>query len=111
MPFPDAEHAVVTQEKLRDYLLNPIHPVGGPKATWFASLGDTLENWEELRNDLLLVAKSCDDFVPKASPFGVKYDTQGKIGREGYRPATVLVVWIVEENSPPRLVTAYPGNR
>ena len=66
---------------------------------------------DTLPDDLLLVAQSCDDFVPKASPFGVKYETQGKIGREGCRPATVLVVWIVEENAPPRLVTAYPGNR
>ncbi|MEO2032054.1 MAG: DUF6883 domain-containing protein [Planctomycetaceae bacterium] len=48
MPFPDAEHAIVTGEKVRDYLLNPNHPVGGPKATWFASLGYTTDNWQEL---------------------------------------------------------------
>ena len=97
MPFPDAEHAVVAKEKLLDYLLNPNHPVGGPKAAWFASLGYTSANWEGLRNDLLHVAESCNDFVPKASPFGVKYETEGKIGCEGYRLATVLVVWIVEK--------------
>ena len=34
MPFPDADRALVTEEKVRDYLLNPNHPVGGPKATW-----------------------------------------------------------------------------
>ena len=111
MPFPDAEHAIVTREKLCDYLLNPAHPVGGPKAAWFASIGYTLQSWEHLRDDLLRVARSCNEFVPKSSPYGVKYETEGEIGCDGYRPAIVLAVWIVEEKSPPRLVTAYPGNR
>lgn len=83
MPFPDAEHAIVTQEKLCGYLLNRAHPVGGPKAAWFASIGYTLQNWEQLRDGLLRVARSCDDFVPKSSPFGVKYQTVGEIACEG----------------------------
>ncbi len=28
--FPDSEHAMVTEEKVCDYLLNANHPVGGP---------------------------------------------------------------------------------
>ena len=110
MPFPDAEHAIVTQEKLCDYLLNAAHPVGGPKAAWFASIGYTPQNWEQLRDDLLRIARSCEGFLTKSSPFGVKYETEGEIGGEGYRPATVLAVWIVEENSLLRLITAYPGD-
>ena len=35
MSFPDAEHVVIAEEKIRDYLLNLSHPVGGPKAVWF----------------------------------------------------------------------------
>jgi hypothetical protein len=93
-----------------DYLLNPSHPVGGPKAAWFASIGYTLQNWQQLRDDLLRVATTCDDFVAKSSAYGVKYETQGEIGCVGYRPAVVLAVWIVEENSPPRLITAHPGD-
>ncbi len=109
MSFPDAEHAVVTQEKVCDYLLNLAHPVGGPKALWFASLGYSLENWRHLANDLHRVAKNCDDFVAKPSSYGVKYEAVGTIECSGYRPAVVVTVWIVEENRPPRLVTAYPG--
>jgi hypothetical protein len=111
MPFPDAEHSIVTQEKLCDYLLNPAHPVGGTKAAWFASIGYTQQNWEQLRSDLLRVANSCENFVPKSSPFGVKYETDGEIGCSGYRPAIIVAVWIVEENLAPRLVTAYPGKK
>ena len=111
MPFPDAEHAIITQEKLCDYLLNPAHPVGGPKAVWFASVEyNTMHNWEQLRADLLRIAVDCQNFIPKSSPFGVKYEIRGEIACGGCRPVMVLAVWIVEGNSPPRLVTAFPGN-
>ncbi len=110
MAFPDAENALVTEDKLCDYLLNPSHPVGGPKSAWFATLGYTRENWLELRDDLLAIAAACGDFVAKPSPYGVKYETRGDLGTEGHRPGMVVAVWIVEENSSPRLVTAYPGN-
>ena len=109
MPFPDAEHAVVAEEKVRDYLLNPNHPVGGPKTKWFASLGYTIDNWQDLVNDLWRLAVTVDDFVAKPSAFGVKYEVLGQIGRPGHRPAAVLTVWIVEGNAAPRLITAYPG--
>ena len=109
MPFPDAEHAIVTEVKVRDYLLNPNHPVGGPKATWFASIGYTIDNWQDLADDLLRLARTVDDFVAKPSSFGVKYKVPGRIGRPGHCPADIITVWIVEENSLPRLITAYPG--
>jgi hypothetical protein len=108
MPFPDAEHAIVAKEKICEYLLNPSHPVGGSKAVWFASIGYTLDNWRELADDLLQLARTSDDFIAKPSPFGVKYEVSGQVGRSGHRQAVVLSVWIVEEDASPRLVTAYP---
>ena len=103
------ERAIVAEEKIRHYLLNPTHPVGGPKAVWFASIGYTPDNWRDLSVDLLHVARTSDDFIAKTSPFGVKYGVSGEIGRPGHRPAVVVSVWIVEEDALPRLVTAYPG--
>ncbi len=108
MSFPDADRAIVAQEKVCDYLLNTNHPVGGSKAAWFASVGYSLDRWQELASDLLRVAISNDDFLAKPSPFGVKYEVTGTVGCSGFRPATVVTVWIVEGNNPPRLVTAYP---
>ena len=80
MPIPDSERAVVEDEKVRDYLLNLDHLDGGSKAVWFHSLG----------------------YV------GVKYKSMGHVGRPDRRPGLVLTVWIVEDDDPPRLVTAYP---
>ena len=111
MAFPDAQNAIVAREKVCEYLLNLSHPVGGPKAAWFATLGYSLENSEQLQFDLLAIAGNCENFVSKPSPYGVKYETTGLIGCEGHRPGIVVVVWIVEENLPPRLVTAYPGTK
>ncbi len=109
MPFPLAEHASVAEEKIRDYLLNLAHPVGGSKAAWFASIGYTTENWQDLAEALLEVARTSEEYVAEPSPFGVKYKVSGTIGSAGHRPALVESVWIAEEGKYPRLVTAYPG--
>jgi hypothetical protein len=109
MPFADAERAVVTEGKVRDYLLNPNHPVGGPKAAWLSSIGYCSGNWRDLVDDLRMLAQSVDEFVAKRSRFGVKYEVAGRIGRPGHRPADVITVWIVEGNSSPRLIIAFPG--
>jgi hypothetical protein len=110
MPVPDSERAVVTREKVHDYLLNAEHPDGGSKAIWFGSLGYERENWQVLADDLLKIARTCDDFTTETSPFGVKYKCRGEIGQPGHRPGRIFAVWIVEPGEPPRLVTAYPDD-
>lgn len=108
MTIPDAEHAIAPEEKVRGYLLNLDHPDGGPKAVWFYTLGYTAEHWQELADDLLVIARDCETFDTEITRFGIKYKAIGTIGLPGRRPGTVLTVWIVEDDDPPRLVTAYP---
>ena len=108
MPIPDANRAVVEDEKVRDYLLNLAHPDGGSKAIWFHSLGYVRDEWNQLAADLLAIARNCTTFDTETTGFGVKYKAMGTVGRPDYRPGVVLTVWIVEDNDPPRLVTAYP---
>jgi hypothetical protein len=108
MPIPNATEATAATEKVRDSLLNPEHPDGGSKAAWFHSLGYARDRWHELAMDLLSLAATCEQFATVRTPFGVKYVVKGRIGRGSRRSANVLVVWIVEADRPPRLVTAYP---
>ena len=108
MPIPDAERAVIAAEKARDYLLNLEHPDGGPKAVWFHALGYARDEWQLLADDLTAIARDCDDFDTETTPFGIKYKAAGLVGRPNHRPGNVLTVWIVEDDDPPRLVTAYP---
>lgn len=108
MPIPDAERATVNREKVCDYLLNLDHPDGGSKAIWFCALGYHQVEWETLARDLLEIAKTCRQFKTEHSPHGVKYIAEGTITRPNKRPVRVLTVWIVEQDSPPRLVATYP---
>lgn len=108
MPIPDAERAIVAVEKVRDYLLNLEHPEGGSKAVWFHTLGYRRDQWHLLADDLLAIARDCGEFDTETTRFGIKYKVSGLVGRPNYRPGTVRTVWIVEDDNPPRLVTAYP---
>ena len=108
MPIPNANEATAATEKVRDYLLNPEHTDGGSKAAWFQSLGYARDSWEELASDLLALATTCDQVATVRTPFGLKYVVKGQIGRKSHRSESVLAVWIVEADRPPRLVTAYP---
>lgn len=108
MPIPNADQAIAGAEKVRDYLLNHEHPDGGSKAVWFHSLGYERGEWRLLAEDLLAIARGCDDFDAETTRFGIKFKAAGKLGRPNHRPGKVLTVWIVEDDDPPRLVTAYP---
>ena len=108
MRIPDASRAVVEDTKVRDYLLNLGHPDGGSKAVWFHSLGYNRDECHYLSADLLAIARDCTDFDTETSRFGVKYKAVGPVGRPDHRPGLVLTVWIVDDDDPPRLVTAYP---
>ena len=110
MPIPDSDRAIVTPEKVRDYLLNLDHPDGGSKALWFHSLGYAQIEWRILADDLLGIARECLDFDTESSPYGVKYKARGYLGRPDRKPGTAMTVWIVEDNAPPRLVTAFPDD-
>ena len=41
MKLPNAAHAIVPERKVTLYLLNPAHPIGGSKATFFLHFGFT----------------------------------------------------------------------
>jgi len=53
MKLPNADQAVVPQEKLTEYLLSDTHTDGSPKANFFRSFGFTVTNWQELARALL----------------------------------------------------------
>jgi len=72
MKIPDGERAVVDAEKVRDYLLSPVHPVGKLKAAFFGALGYTHESWADLQRDLAVIASLDAAFVGRPSPFGTK---------------------------------------
>lgn len=52
MKLPNADRAVISESKLRDYLRSRDHPVGRFKAQFFARLGYLEENGKLLAADI-----------------------------------------------------------
>ena len=58
MKLPGADKAIVSREKIADYLLNPAHPDNGGKADFFTQLGFQRNEWELLATALKVLAGS-----------------------------------------------------
>ena len=96
MKLPYPHRAVVEIEKLRDYSLNPNHPVGKHKARVFkASLGLTMQNAAWLRERALEMAVTGEAVLGRSSVFGQKYVIDAVITHQGMS-ALVRFCWIME---------------
>ena len=111
MRLPDARDAIVEQEKICDYLLDPAHPDNGGKAAFFLSHGFSREEWFALATAFLGLAMVAEVTRNLESQHGRKYLLDGRIETPDGKVAMVRTVWIVDHGrGPPRLVTAYPHN-
>ena len=109
MQLPYLDRAQISPAKVRDYLLNPEHAVGRPKARFFTSLGFTRESWASLHAALLAHAAVGEAQVLTPGPFGQKYLIRGNILGPNGVSAPVVAVWILPDlETGPRFVTAYP---
>jgi hypothetical protein len=108
MQLPNSHKAIVEIEKLRDYSLNPNHPVGQHKARVFrAALGIKLNDAEWLCERALKIASTDDAQRSAPSVFGDKYVIDSVIEREG-KSAIVRFSWIIEYGTDfPRLTSCY----
>lgn len=110
--LPNAEHAVIEDAKVRDYLLSESHPVGRFKAAFFTAMGFRSDRWQELQSALREHARQHEARPGEWSEYGTKYEVTGVLAGPEGRTATVLVAWIVPtgENAP-RLITVQPARR
>ena len=109
MKLPNAEHAIVEERKLRDYVLSRIHPIGRFKAGFFASLGFSAENWADLASELKSLALEGQASPAPPTSYGQKFVVFGTLIGTSGQSADVVTVWIVlKDDDTPRLVTVYP---
>jgi len=108
--LPDAEHAEIRPEKLRDYALNPGHPTGKDKAAMFSNiLAIGREDWEHLADQLI-------QGLDRGEVERVRVNLDGTVLYHVHSPvvglngivATVLSAWLVRPDAPPTLTTTYP---
>ena len=110
MRLPNPDEAVISREKLREYLLSTVHSVGRHKAVFFNALGYRADEWETLANDLLAFAAGEAQAVGETE-FGTKYEIRGEITGPAGRSAAIVTAWIVLKGEEvARFVSAYPGD-
>lgn len=110
MRLPKADEAVIPIEKLRDYLLSPQHPIGRFKATFFAGLGYTADDWAKLEADLRSQHLLLDAEEGEGSTYGRKFVISGPLTGPSGSTAMLVSVWVIHSGEElPRFVTAYPG--
>ena len=106
--LPQAEAASVTDEKIRDYLLDQHHPQNGGKSNYFRAFGFDREAWTVLRSALCRHPVDNDVIGIERSQYGAKYVVRCHLDTPDGRNPCVTTIWIVLDNQGPRLVTAYP---
>jgi hypothetical protein len=109
--MPRAADAIVEEDKLGGYLLNPDHRDGGPKARWFKAVlaieaPDAKHLSAQLRQGLLEAGRV--ERV-RSTAYGVHYNVVTPV--RGLNGVTALVRsgWELAPGKPPRLLTAVPG--
>ena len=106
--LPNGEEAIVEDRKLRDYVLNILHPVGRHHAALFRDLlGIGATNSDVLRSALVEAASTESVTREAKTPFGTKYEMTFEVTGPKGRKA-VRAVWILDDGKLiPRLVTCF----
>jgi hypothetical protein len=109
-----AVDALIDDEKLVGYALNPEHSGGGAdKARWFhAALGIDQADWSYLAAQLKLGLEKAPEIGNlRSTEYGLRYEVRTTVlGLNGVR-AVVVSVWQVESGRPPKFITVFPGRR
>jgi hypothetical protein len=109
MKLPNADQAGISQTKITDYLLSPVHTRGRHKAKFFESFGFDRQNWIEMADALKLHARLNDVARVEASRFGSRYVIEGPIESPDGRCPRVRAIWFISRGATaPYFVTAYP---
>jgi len=107
-----AQHAIIPQEKLCDYLLSKTHPDGRGKAEYLARLGYFQAQWARLEEDLRVQHLSREAEPTGQSRYGQKYEILGPLTGPNGTAAWVRTIWIIlSGETQPRLVTLIPEER
>lgn len=109
MKLPNSKKAFVSKEKLLNYILSEIHPVGKFKAKFFRNLGFNETNIRLLEKTLIKLAQAEEINEVITSPYGTKYVVDGKINAPNRKGVGIRTIWIIEKgNQLPKFVTVYP---
>jgi uncharacterized protein DUF6883 len=109
MKLPKADQATVPEQKITLYLLNPAHPVGGGKASFFLRFGFTQAGWKRLAEALLQHVRENEVVETEQTRYGQRYAVDGPLVAPDGTRLNVRSAWFIDADSnAPRFVTAHP---
>jgi hypothetical protein len=97
MKLPNARLAIVEDDKVVSYLLNPAHRFGGSKARFFADFGFRLDDWEALARALREHGRRNEAAAERETGFGPRYEVDGPLNTPDGRRPRVRTVWQLDE--------------
>ena len=98
LALPCVDTATAADEKFTGYLFNPDKHDGYSKGVAFTSrLGYNINNWEELRSEILQQAKLYSATKQQTDEYGTRYEQRVILyGKKG-KPANVIIGWTHKE--------------
>jgi hypothetical protein len=72
--IPNAEQAIIAEDKIRDYLLNPNHRRGASKAKLLLSMGYSAANWQLLEAHIRSQHLAADLDREADTDYGPRYE-------------------------------------
>ncbi|MBV9995467.1 MAG: hypothetical protein JO127_09655 [Caulobacteraceae bacterium] len=107
--LPDPHLLRIDDSKVTEYLLNITHAKGGAKASFFLSVGFSLDKIEEFKAALREHAAQNKIAKVEPHPYGQKSVVDCSLATPSGAKPCVRVVWNDHaDGAPPRLITAHP---
>ena len=109
MKIPNADKAIIGEDKLREYLLNVRHQRGGPKARLLVSRGYRPDQWQRLEQDIRAQHLTAEVAVTTASDYGTRFEIVAPLVGPLDRAVPFRSIWQIDTGTHrPRLLTIYP---
>jgi hypothetical protein len=106
--IPNATSAVIAEDKLCQYLLNPLHRRGASKAAVLLGMGYSAEHWQRLESDLRDQHLTVDIDAEADSEYGKRYEVFALLTGPNGRAMRFRSIWQVDRGTDfPRLITMY----
>ena len=109
LPIDPLRRRAIARLKITHYLLDPVHPKGGPKARFFSAFGFDHSAPDMLAHALLNHVATGQVTGVTSDARGWLYAVVGPLTTPDGRDPDVVTVWIVRHIGAAEFITAYPA--
>jgi len=106
--LPNYKNAIISKNKIGNYLLNPSNKNNQGKAQLFNSIGYNMKNKKQLGNDLRSGLRNNKAILQRSNQYGSIYNVYMKLGIN--KKIEFKTIWEVNKNKT-KFVTALPKER